>query len=102
MKSGDNILFRKIQSKIEEPLKVNINKILIINGARQIGKTFIIRQTGKTLYDNFIEINLLEDYLGNQSFLNVKTITDFYFQVSMIAGNKMKEKNNTLIFLDEI
>ncbi|MBQ8662630.1 MAG: AAA family ATPase, partial [Eubacterium sp.] len=35
-------------------------------------------------------------------FQNVKSVDDFYLQVSMIAGNKMHEKENTLIFLDEI
>lgn len=33
---------------------------------------------------------------------NVKTVDDFYLQVSMLAGDKMKDKKNTLIFIDEI
>ncbi len=75
---------------------------MIINGARQIGKSFIIRYVGQKLFPNYIEINLLEDSLGKHYFENVKTISDFYLQLSMLAGNKMKEKDNTLVFLDEI
>jgi len=78
------------------------NKILIIDGARQIGKTYIIRYTGQKLFENYIEINMLEDSIGERLFENVKTVDDFYFQVSMIAGEKMKDKQNTLIFIDEI
>ena len=37
------MLFRKIQKYIEDYMKSDTNKILIIDGARQIGKTYIIR-----------------------------------------------------------
>ena len=96
------MLFRKIEKIIENHLKSDSNKVMIINGARQIGKSFIIRYAGKKLFPNYIEINLLEDSMGARRFANVKTVSDFYFQVSMFSGEKMKDKNSTLIFLDEI
>lgn len=96
------MLYRKMEKYIEEFLLSNSNKILIIDGARQIGKTFIINYVGTKLFENYIEINLLEDSLQNRLFENTRTVEDFYLQVSMIAGEKMKEKENTLIFLDEI
>lgn len=96
------MLFRKVEKKIEEHLKSDSNKVMIINGARQIGKSYIIRYVGQKLFSNYIEINLLEDAMGIRNFQNVKTVADFYFQVSMLAGDKMKDKDNTLIFLDEI
>ena len=96
------MLYRKIQAEIENYLRSDSNKILIIDGARQIGKTYIINYTGKKLFENYIEINMVEDFLGDKLFENVRTVDDFYLQVSMIAGERMKEKNNTLIFIDEI
>ena len=45
---------------------------------------------------------MAEDSLGDQLFAKVKTVEDFYLQVSMIAGRKMDKKENTLIFIDEI
>lgn len=45
---------------------------------------------------------MVEDSLGERLFAEVKTVDDFYLQVSMLAGNKMKQKENTLIFIDEI
>lgn len=96
------MLYRKITALIEEHLKSNSKKILLIDGARQVGKTYIIRYVGQKLFENFIEINMIEDLLGNRLFANTKTVEDFYLQVSMLAGSKMKRKANTLIFIDEI
>lgn len=45
---------------------------------------------------------MVEDSLGERLFAEVKTVDDFYLQVSMLAGNKMKQEENTLIFIDEI
>lgn len=96
------MLFRKIRTEIENHLKSNPDKILLVDGARQVGKTFIIREVAKDLFPNFIEINMIEDYAGEKLFLNVKTIEDFYLQLSTIAGNKLGTKKDTIIFLDEI
>lgn len=96
------MLYRKIESLIEEHLKSDSPKVLLIDGARQVGKTYIVRHAGKKLFENFIEINMVEDLLGDGLFANTKTVEDFYLQVSMLHGSKMKEKENTLIFIDEI
>ena len=62
------MLFRKIQDDIETYLKLGSNKVLIIDGARQVGKTFIIRHVGKALFQNYIEVNMLEDAIGERLF----------------------------------
>ena len=54
------------------------------------------------MFKNFIEINMVEDSLGDRLFENVKTVEDFYLQVSMTKGEKMGNKEDTLIFIDEI
>ena len=95
------MLYRKIEETIKEHLKSKSSKVLLIDGARQVGKTFIVRYVGQKLFANFIEINMIEDYEGSKLFANVKTTEDFYLQVSMIAGDRMKQ-GETLIFLDEI
>ncbi len=96
------MLFRKIEKLINEHLRSDSKRILLIDGARQIGKTYIIRHVGEKLFENYIEINMVEDSLGNRLFENVKTVEDFYLQVSMTAGEKMGKKEDTLIFIDEI
>ena len=37
------MLYRKIEKIIEDHLKSSTNKILLIDGARQVGKTYIVR-----------------------------------------------------------
>lgn len=96
------MLFRKIEKLIDEHLRSDSKKILLIDGARQIGKTYIIRHVGEKLFKNYIEINMVEDSLGDRLFENVKTVEDFYLQVSMTKGEKMGSKEDTLIFIDEI
>ena len=96
------MLYRKIEGLIEEHLKSNSAKILLIDGARQVGKTYIIRHVGKKLFKNYIELNMVEDSLGDRQFAEIKSVEDFYLRVSMLAGDRMKAKENTLIFLDEI
>lgn len=96
------MLYRKIGEVIKEHLKSDSAKVLLVDGARQVGKTYIIRYVGKSMFENFIEINMAEDSLGNRLFSRVRTVEDFYLQVSMLHGEKMKQKENTLIFIDEI
>ncbi len=96
------MLYRKIESLIHDHLTSNSEKVLLIDGARQIGKSYIIRHVGRKLFENYIEIDMIQDSLGDRLFENTRTIEDFYLQVSMLHGDKMKEKENTLIFIDEI
>ncbi|MBQ6698915.1 MAG: AAA family ATPase, partial [Oscillospiraceae bacterium] len=75
------MLFRKIQAYIEDYFNSDSNKVLLIEGARQIGKTYIIRHVGKKMFENYIEINMVQDFDGDKLFDKVKTVDDFYLQV---------------------
>ena len=52
------MLYRKIEYTIEQHSKSGSNKILLVDGARQIGKTYIIRYVGNKLFENHIFTNL--------------------------------------------
>ncbi|MBE6269052.1 MAG: ATP-binding protein [Bacteroidales bacterium] len=96
------MLFRKITKCIEEYLSSDSDRMLLIDGARQIGKTYIIRHVGQKMFSNYIEINMEEDKLGDRIFADAKTTKDFYMALSLVAGDKMRENENTLVFIDEI
>ncbi len=96
------MLYRKIRAYIEEHLKSNEDKILLIEGARQIGKSYIIRDVGTEVYENFVEINFVADDDGDKIFKNVHTTEEFYLKLSMLAGSKLDKYENTLVFIDEI
>ncbi len=96
------MLYRKIEKDIEGYLRAEDDRIMILEGARQIGKSFIIREVGNKLYDNFIEINFAEDDEGPKIFKGIGTTEGFYFTLSSVYGEKLDRYENTLIFLDEI
>ena len=96
------MLYRKFAKRIEDFLLDEPNKILLVNGARQIGKSYLIRYIGKKLFKNYVEINLKEDKESIRIFEKVKSTNDFYLQLGAVAGNKLDAKDNTLVFLDEI
>ncbi len=95
-------MYRKISNYIEEYLTGNEEKILCIDGARQVGKSFIIRELAQKHFENYIEINMADDKVGDKLFANVRTVESFYIEVSVIAGDKLKDRDNTIIFIDEI
>ena len=96
------MLYRKITSYIEEYLKSDTDKILILEGARQVGKSFSIREVGQRLYPNYVEINFVEDDEGRKLFKNIHTKEDFYLTLSMVAGDRLSGRDDTLVFFDEV
>lgn len=86
------MLRRKIQNTIQDYYRLGSNKVLLLDGARQIGKSFIIRYEGKRYFKNYIEINFLEDKNGDRLFAGISTTKDFYLKLSTFAGDKMGRK----------
>lgn len=75
---------------------------LLVKGARQIGKTYIIEQFGKENYKNYIYINFVENPRYKEIFEGTLSAEEIYKKLSVyIFGVKFIEKE-TLIFLDEI
>ena len=54
------MLNRKIDSYLRDYYKKKTNNALLITGARQVGKTYSIREFGKS-FKSFIEINFIEN-----------------------------------------
>lgn len=75
---------------------------LLVNGARQVGKTYIIEKFGRENYESFIEINFVFDPDFRSVFegsLDVRSICE---RMTAIRGDVKIVPGNTLLFLDEI
>lgn len=96
------MLYRKIEPVIKQRLKENGDKVPVVSGARQIGKSYIIRHIGKKLFKNFIELNLIANREMRQAFSNVWNTEDFYLVLSAFAGGDLGTREDTLVFIDEI
>ena len=92
---------RKIYDKIIEWKSSKNRKPLLMFGARQVGKTYIIREFCKNEYENFHEVNLFHnEYIINiyESKMNAE---EKFKELLAIAG--VKEINeNTVLFVDEV
>jgi len=96
------MLQRKFTTYLEDFLQKKPDKILLINGARQIGKSYLIRYVGKKLFAHYVEINLKEDKEGEQVFADVRSTNDLYMRLSNYYPKPLGDETNTLVFLDEI
>ncbi len=96
------MLERKFTHYIEDFLLNKSDKVLLINGARQVGKSFLIRYVGTRMFAHFVEINLLEDKEGERVFDSVRNTNDLYVRLSNYYTAPLGDRNDTLIFLDEI
>lgn len=95
------MLKRKIEADLLSFYTSGQNRALLITGARQVGKTYIIRQFAKEHADSFIEINFLENPDARNLFVNTRESKDILLRLSAIA-DKPLIKGETLIFLDEV
>ena len=95
------MLKRKIISQLTGWKEESVNKALLIKGARQVGKTTIVRQFAMSHYENFIEINFEQMPMAKQAFegnLDARTIL---INLSAMGVGPL-EPGKTLIFFDEI
>ena len=97
------MLKRKVYQKLIDWKKTKKNKCLLIKGARQIGKTFIVDYFGRNEYKNYIYINFLENESYKKIFEDSLTAYDIYTKMSIALNIKIDlNEKDTLIFLDEI
>ena len=95
------MLYRKAYDKLLEWKNQPKRKALCIMGARQIGKTTVIRQFGQDQYECFVEVNFITDpdaakiFAGNLDANTIITNLTAYTRKPMIPGK-------TLVLLDEI
>ena len=76
-------------------------KPLILKGARQVGKTWLMKEFGKKHYDNYVYFNFDEEDDLKSIFQTNKNPFRIIELLSMISGEPIKP-GNTLIILDEI
>ena len=99
--SSNSTLQRTAAKKIQVFLQSNTHKALLVTGARQVGKTTLIRQQGQEAFPNFVELNFLENTAARQLFETATDSSDFLLRLSALVGKKLVP-GKTLIFLDEV
>ena len=95
------MLERKIYKRISDFYINNKNKALLITGARQVGKSYIIEAFGKEHYKSFIKVDFIENPNLVKIFDKAQSSEEILLRLSAIYGDKMIP-GETLIFFDEI
>ncbi len=92
---------RKIENKLLLWKNSNNRLPLLMNGARQVGKTYSIMQFGKSHYKNVLYLNFESNSQLNQIFDKDFNISRLLLELSIFSGETILE-HESLIFFDEI
>lgn len=95
------MLRRKAYSKLASWSKGHPDKALMLTGARQVGKTTLVREFAKSQYGHFAELNFLFDNDASRIFEGSLKANDIISNLTAYL-QKPLEPGNTLILLDEI
>ena len=102
MKGADMELKRKFYRFLKGWKTSHRQECLLVKGARQIGKTFLVEKLGREEYGSFIELNFLLDPTACGVFDGSLKAEDLFVKISAFIGRQRLIPGNTLIFLDEI
>jgi len=96
------MLRRKMYDTLVEWKRGDKKECLLVKGARQVGKTYLIREFGKREYESFVEINFHEQKSLKVIFEGDKTAEEIYKRLTANIPAVRLIPGKTLIFLDEI
>lgn len=96
------MLKRKFYDKLIEWKNKKSHTCLLVKGARQIGKTFIIDLFGRENYQSYIYINFIEMPQTKDIFNGELSADEIYKRLTLVMPDVIYIENDTLIFLDEI
>ncbi|MCH5239688.1 MAG: ATP-binding protein [Muribaculaceae bacterium] len=94
-------MYREAIKKLEEWKNSKYRKPLILEGARQVGKTWLVKEFAALHYKNFIYVNFEEQVELRGLFKNNLNVERIVLELEAISQIKI-EPENTLIFFDEI
>ncbi len=87
--------------KFDEWLSLDKSTALLVDGARQIGKSYLIREFGKTRFKDFVEINLRINERAKTLFQTIEGVDDLVMKIRLFAQREI-DLSSALIFFDEI
>ncbi|MBT4969796.1 MAG: AAA family ATPase, partial [Bacteroidetes bacterium] len=76
-------------------------KPLVIQGARQVGKTYLVNEFGRKVYKNYIYLNFEQDSNLESIFNHSLNPLEIVENIGLYLGQKITS-DETLVFFDEI
>ena len=94
-------MYRTILEQLKQWKEKPNRKPLVLAGARQVGKTYILQKFGKTYFSNVAYINCDDNELAKDLFMKDYDMQRIILAIGAITGQRI-EAGKTLIVLDEI
>ncbi len=94
-------MYRKLLKNLQSWKQSKNRKPLILNGARQVGKTWLMKEFGKTAFSNFMYINFDSNEQMEELFSGGYDTERLISGIELYSGKKI-DKDDTLIIFDEI
>ena len=94
------MLERKMLSKLQSWKEAGANKVFVLLGARQTGKTHVVRRFARESYASFVEVNFLDREEDAAFLAESDGAEELLSRLSLVEGRSIPE--GSLIFLDEI
>ena len=95
------MITRKIDAVFDEFYDLDAREALLVDGARQVGKTWSIREFGKRHFENVIEINFIKTQGAKELFKGVSDVSQLLVKISALTNQDLMP-GKTLIFFDEV
>lgn len=92
---------RSIYAQLLDWKESSRRKPMILYGARQVGKTYILKEFGRNEFENMVYINCYKNPAVEALFSEDKDVNRILLGLSALSGQQIKEEK-TLVFLDEV
>ena len=79
------MLKRKIEIELERFHTDTSRRALLLTGARQVGKTYSVREFGRSHYESFVEFNFIRDKDAVNIFRNISDERDILLRISALS-----------------
>ena len=94
-------LERKAMRKLDEWKDRRARPALLVSGARQVGKTHLVREFGRSRYGHFVDINLIDVEGAADAFNAARSSDDLFSRITLYADAPLVP-GDTLVFIDEV
>ena len=84
------MISRNIENELRHFYESTDKKALLITGARQVGKTYIIRDFAEKHYESVVEINFLQNKSAQSLFENARNSKDLLLRLSAITDSPLR------------
>ena len=98
---GMTMLKRSAYDQLLDWKSDNHRKALLVDGPRQVGKTYLLEEFGKREYRDLVKIDFLRDEKARERFGSVTSAEKVIELVSLAVGHELVP-GETLVFFDEV